>query len=249
MSKQLHTGKAALNGILSALLANKGFTGATKIFEGEKGFCKATSRDYKLEKLTQGLGEEFKIRTNSFKPHASCRHTHPAIDAALELVKKHNLYSGQVEKISVRTYSQAIDLLEGVEASTPYAAKFNLPFCLATTIKYQKMGLEAFTEERLEDKELKQLMGKIVIKEDKEITSGYPDKWTAIVEITDRQGKKFTARVEYPKGDSENPLTEEELISKFFALTGSSIGTGRKKYLVKSCLSLEKVRDMSRLFG
>jgi len=84
MSKQLHTGKAALNGLLSALLAQRGFTGARKILEGEKGFFKATSSDFDGAKCLANLGKEFYFERNSIKYHASCGHTHSAIDAVLQ---------------------------------------------------------------------------------------------------------------------------------------------------------------------
>src|SRR5690606_29784581 len=80
MTKQLHTGKAAMNGLLAALLAQKGFTGPQKILEGNRGFFKAMSEEYDASRVTEGLGNEFKIMENSFKIHASCRHTHHAVD-------------------------------------------------------------------------------------------------------------------------------------------------------------------------
>ncbi|SES46548.1 MmgE/PrpD family protein [Psychrobacillus sp. OK032] len=76
MSKQLHPGKAAMNGVTSAILAEKGFTGASKILEGRRGFFEAMSDNYNANRVIDKLGKEFKITENSFKVHASCRHTH-----------------------------------------------------------------------------------------------------------------------------------------------------------------------------
>jgi len=96
MSKHLHPGKAAFNGLLSALLAREGFTGAGAVIEGEKGFCRAMAPAFDLSRITEALGNPpYKIQENSFKIHASCRHTHPAVDLALDLVARHEIDGGR----------------------------------------------------------------------------------------------------------------------------------------------------------
>jgi len=99
MSKQLHPGKSSMNGLLAALLAQKGFTGSSSIFEGEKGFLKATSDDYDLRFLTDGLGEKFHTERNSLKYYASCGHTHSSIGAALEILEERKLDVSSIPSI------------------------------------------------------------------------------------------------------------------------------------------------------
>lgn len=91
MSKQLHPGKAAMNGVISSMLAEKDFTAASKILEGRRGFFEAMSDEYDADKITDGLGKEFKIMENSFKVHASCRHTHHAMDLVSDLAKQQGI--------------------------------------------------------------------------------------------------------------------------------------------------------------
>lgn len=92
MSKTLHAGKAAFNGIFAAFLAKEGFTGATKILEGEKGFCLAMTSKAKLNKLTEGLGQgKYKIDENAFKPYAACKHCHASINAVQLIGRDYNL--------------------------------------------------------------------------------------------------------------------------------------------------------------
>src|SRR4030095_2189167 len=85
MSKHLHPGKAAFNGVLAADLAAAGFTGATRILEGERGFFRAMAQSFDATRITDGLGETWKVSENCYKMHSCCGHTHSAIDVALEL--------------------------------------------------------------------------------------------------------------------------------------------------------------------
>ncbi len=251
MSKQLHTGKAAMNGLLSAFLAKKGFTGAKKILEGEKGFFRAMSTDYNPDKILMDMNpnlEELKIMSVSIKPHASCRHTHSTIDATLNIVKKHDLKPDDIQKININIYSAALDLLKNITPTTPYAAKFSLSYCVASAIKYRNVGLTNFTSQSLDDPEIQHLMTTIRIKQDHELTIEYPKKWPAVVELQTQVGNKIMTKVEYPKGDPENPMTPEEIIEKFMELSGSQISSNHKNWLIQQILTLENIIDITTLF-
>ena len=247
MSKQLHPGKAALNGVLSALLAQKGFTGARRILEGEKGFFRATSTDFDEEKCVAGLGCEFMFERNSLKYYASCGHTHSAIDAGFDAVKGNRVTGREVDRVDLYVYQAAIDLLGDVEAITPYVAKFNLPFCLATALRYGHVDPEDFTEKRLEDPEIRMLMERVNILNDPALNRSYPEKWPARVEIFMDDGRHIRGASDYPKGEPENPLTEEELFSKFKGLTRDHLSPSAAKTLMERCMSLEKVSDVGQL--
>lgn len=130
MSKQLHPGKAAMNGLLASLLAQKGFTGASKILEGEKGLFRATSQDFSEEKCVAGLGKEFFSDRNSIKYYASCGHTHSAVDAVLKATGGRPMMVEEIERVDVSVYQASLDLLGDVMPTTPYLGKFNLPFCV-----------------------------------------------------------------------------------------------------------------------
>jgi len=248
MSKQLHPGKSSMNGLLAALLAQKGFTGSSRIFEGKKGFLNATSDDYDLSVLTDGLGETFHTARNSLKYYASCGHTHSAIEAALGAWRGVNADLGAIRSITVYIYQEALDLLEEVEARTPYLAKFNLPFCVATALNFGHVDLDDFKAERLTDSQILRLMGTISVKVDPELTRLYPKKWPSRVEIELRNGKRHSGYCEYPKGDLENPISEKELIEKFNKLSGDSITKDERNRIIDLALNLEKVADVTSIF-
>ena len=167
MSKQLHPGKAAFNGLLSALLAQRGFTGARKILEGEKGFFKATSGDFDGAKCLADLGKEFYFERNSIKYHASCGHTHSAIDAVLQATQGAGLAPEDVDSVSISVYQGSLDLLENIEATTPYLAKFNLPFCVDSALRFGHADVADFTAERIRDPEMIRMIQKIRIRSDR----------------------------------------------------------------------------------
>ncbi|MHB1653036.1 MAG: MmgE/PrpD family protein [Desulfitobacteriaceae bacterium] len=245
MSKHLHPGKAGLNGLLAALLAQKGFTGAQKILEGEKGFIRATASEFDLGKITADLGQGYKILENCIKIHASCRHTHHAVDVVLDLVKKQNLTPGQVSKIVVKTYPIAIDITGNFRPDSLYAAKFSLPFCVSLAVKERKAGLNDFHPGNLNDPEIRALMAKVELLEDPDLTALYPAKWPSLVEITTTDGQIISGRTEYPQGDPENPVTHEQLVDKFRELAGFQYEAQAVENLIASIDDLENVKDLS----
>jgi len=249
-TKLLHTGKAAMNGMIAADLAKRHFTGARMIFEGERGFYRATSKDYNLDKLIQGLDQEairYKILSNSFKLYPSCRHTHPSIDATLALASEHNLQWQSVEKVKVYTYSGAINLCGSVELKNPYVAKWHIPFALATALKYRRVALESYTESKLREKALLDLAQRVSLHLDPELDALYPAQWPARVEIYLKRGDKISTTVYYPKGDPDNPPSKEELNNKFRDNASVSLQSAAIETLIEAIDRLESQRDVSAL--
>jgi 2-methylcitrate dehydratase PrpD len=247
MSKQLHPGKAAMNGLLAALLAREGFSGAKRILEGEKGFFRATSQDFDENRCVADLGRVFHSERNSIKYHASCGHTHSAIDAVLLATGGRTLNPSEIETVDLRIYQAAIDLLGNVEPKTPYLAKFNLPFCVATALRYGHVQAGDFTPASLEAEELKELMRRVTLAGDPDLTAAYPRKWPARVTITLKDGRTLVGANEYPKGDPENPLSERELIGKFKGLTEGTLSTPRADAIIDRVTHLESLGDVNEL--
>ncbi|MBI2000453.1 MAG: MmgE/PrpD family protein [candidate division NC10 bacterium] len=250
MSKQLHPAKAAADGLLAALLAEQGFTAASRIFEGDKGFCRAMAKEPDLGRLTQGLGTTpLRILSTSFKAHAACYHIHSAIDAVLEIRRKHSLQATEVKKVHIALYPAALDLLEKVEPQDPYAAKFNIPFCVATALVYGQVAISAFTTDRLHDPKIRGVMERISLARDPELGKAYPERWPAVAEITTRAGETHVARIDFPRGDPKNPMTQEELVAKFHNLATPALNQEQRKKTVDACLQLEQVENLAGFFA
>jgi 2-methylcitrate dehydratase PrpD len=250
MSKHLHPGKAGYNGLLSALLAKEGFTGAETIIEGERGFCRAMAPEFNLARITDGLGAPpYKIEGNSFKIHASCRHTHPAVDLALDLAARNPIKPEDILEIVVRTYRTALDITDNAEPRTVFSSKFSLPFCVALALKQGKCGLEDFSEENLCDSRIRSLMKRVRLEVDAGYDDLHPAKWGAAIEIATKSGKVYSASTDFPRGDPENPVDEGGLILKFNEMAGDSWGEERVRTLSEAAMNLEEVEDVALLFS
>jgi 2-methylcitrate dehydratase PrpD len=248
MSKQLHAGKAAFNGLLSSLLAAEGFTGARAILEGDKGFFNAMSPDADRAACLEGLGDEFLFERNSLKYRASCGHTHSTIEALLQATGGRPLDPALVEAVDVHVYPEALDLLGKVTPTTPYVAKFHFPFCIATALAHGRVSPADFTAPRLEDPDINRLMKRVRLHDDPELGRAYPAKWPARVVVRLADGERLEGACEYPKGDPENPLTEAELIEKFDGLTAGLISHAAASGIVNRALDLENLDRADRVF-
>jgi 2-methylcitrate dehydratase PrpD len=144
-SKQLHTAKAAGDGLMSAYLAAQGFTGAKRILEGAQGMAAGMSTDADPAKLTDRLGERWATAETSFKFHSSCRHTHPAADALLQVVTAHDLVPEQIARVTTRVHQGAIDVLGPVvNPQTVHQAKFSMGTVLGLIARFRHAGLAEF---------------------------------------------------------------------------------------------------------
>lgn len=246
MTKQLHTGKAAMNGVISALIAQKGFTGARKILEGDRGFFKAMSEHYDESKITQNLGEEFKILENSFKIHASCRHTHHAMDLMIGLAKEKPIKLEEIDSITVRTYETAINITDNDEPNTIYGAKFSLQFCTALAVLKGEGNLAAFNEQTLWDDEIRTLMKRVDVVVDPEINAKYPEKWGAKVDILLKSGDTITSVTDFPKGDPENGVSAEDLFNKFMNLA-NDLPYEKRKAFAEHVLKMDQIQTINEL--
>jgi len=249
MSKYLHTGKAAMNGVLSSMLAKKGFTGAIKILEGERGFFKAYSTETHPEEKFKNLGKSYKILETSIKNYASCTHTHTTIDSVLFIITTQHINPDQINKVKVYTYDNAKMIAGFRNPQTPIEAKFSLAFCVATAIYYGKVGLKEFSPEKINNLEIKKIIEKIEISVKDELTKLHPEKWPARIEIYTKDNCIHKAGFDYPKGAPENPLSCEELQQRFINFSTPTIGYSKANNLMEKILKIEEMVNVNQLFS
>ncbi len=250
--KPAHGGQAAEVGVKSALLAKEGFSGAHTILEGSAGFIQATADKFDLNRLTEKLGEEYKIMDVYFKPYACCRHTHGAIDAVLELIAKHNVNPDDVESILVKTNSGAFrTVCRYAEQLDPYTSfQFSLPYVVAIALVDRKVGPSQFDDEKTRNSEVHELMRKVKCILDPELDRLYPKRRPTAVEIITKNGEVLVARTDFPKGATENPLTALQLRTKFKDLTSKVLGEKAEKVMeiVDNIESWGNVDELMSLF-
>ena len=246
MSKHLHPGKAAFNGILAADLARAGFTGASRILEGDRGFFRAMSESYDPTRITDGLGEHWKISENCFKLHACCGHTHSAIDLALEFLAEHG-WSGaevldQVASIRIETYGPGYDIVKNCAPATPYQAKFSIAWCVASALS----GPLRFD---VSSPDVHALLSRTSVTVADDLTAKYPAAWPACLTITLRDGTSFARSADFPRGNPENPVSTADLETKFRAMVTPIHGSAVAERALAGCHSLKSCADMAEAFS
>jgi 2-methylcitrate dehydratase PrpD len=257
MSKHLHPGKAAFNGLLAADLAAAGFTGASRILEGERGFLRAMSTSFDVERITAGLGTQWKIAENCYKLHSCCGHTHSAIDAALEIAASGGWSTAdllsRVTSVQVDTYGPGYDIVKQMNPCTPYQAKFSLAYCVAAALLERRVGLDQFSPDRfgssgVVDASVASLLARTRVAVDPAFTAKYPSAWPGRVALALRDGRTLAVEHDYPRGNPENPVSTEALEEKFVALVSPRMGPQTAERAVEAVRRIERCDDMSTLF-
>ncbi|WP_210325928.1 MmgE/PrpD family protein [Oricola nitratireducens] len=213
-SKQLHTAKAAADGITAAYLAAEGFTGARRILEGAQGMAAGMSFDADPGKLTDRLGARWALAETSFKWHSSCRHTHPAADALLSVVEQHDLTCDNLVRIVAHVHQGALDVLGPVtNPQTVHQAKFSMPATLGLIATHRRAGLEEF-DGFFGDSSAQSFLDRVEMRLDHEVDEAYPGRWIGKVTVYTKDGRELAGRVDEPKGDPGNSLTPTEVDEK-----------------------------------
>ena len=265
MSKHLHPGKAAMNGILAADLARAGFTGATRILEGERGFFKAMTRGpegsaphYDASRVIDGLGTQWKIGENGYKLYSCCGHTHTAVDCALDVRARLRWSKDEVLRevsgITIETYGPGYEIVKEMNPRTPYQAKFSLGYCVAAAILEGALGLEQFADGRfgpdgVRDRAIAELLRRIRVVVADDLTAKYPAAWPVRLTLSLNGAAPERAESEYPRGNAENPVSTAELEQKFTTLVGSRFGTQTAAAMLNALHSIEQSPDMADLFA
>jgi 2-methylcitrate dehydratase PrpD len=210
MSKHLHAGRAAEAGVLAAELAARGFTGPAEILEGAKGFFVAACPDAAPERVLAAPEAPWQLALTSIKPWPSCRHTHPVIDAALDLHGR--VDAGSIAEVRIETYQAALALCDEPAPASEYAAKFSLQHCAAAALTDGAVTLSSF--DGAARARLAALAARTTAVAVPEYDSAYPDRWGARLTLRTTAGETLVAQRAACKGDPEHPVTPRELRAK-----------------------------------
>lgn len=239
MSKRIHAGKAAMNGVLAALWAGKGLTGPISVFEGGDGFFKAYADQADLHSFDT-IGNPFELVNVLIKPYATCADFHGAIRLVLKLQKEHDLKAGEIEKVwlGVDTISKKYD---SKELETLLHAQMHYSIAIAIVLLEKDGFFEAFLK-WYQDPKVKELANRVEIVIDPDVDKAFPKRWPCKVEITTKDGKTYKASEE-----DRPPMTEEEVKGKFRRLAQKKLDRKAIEKIIKTVDRLETVRDVTNL--
>jgi 2-methylcitrate dehydratase PrpD len=250
MTKSLHPGKAALNGVLSAQLAALGMTSPPGILEHPKGYLAAFSLDPKEAALTNGLGTTWEILQNGFKFFPSILASHSPIQATLAIVAKHRPDPARIARIVNETYETVRTHFSNKEVASVMAARVSVPYCIAAAAVDGRLTQAQFAPARIADPLMRRVLERTEVVADPELNRLYPANFPARVTITMEDGQFFQETVMLPKGDPGAPLSDAKLEDKFRGNVEPVVGAERATRLRDAILRLAEggtVADVSAL--
>lgn len=249
MSKHLHAGRAAESGLIAAELARVGFTGPPRILEGERGFFAATCPDGDPAEVLATADGPWELIQTSIKPWPSCRHTHPAIDAALALHRA--LATRAFRSARVEIYEAALDRCDRPRPTTPYEAKFSLQHCVAAALTDGRIDFDSF--EAPARARLAPIAGLVTLAVAEPYASAYPKAWGAKLAVETVDGRWLEESRTHCKGDPELPIDQSALIAKAEGLMRlGGLDSSASASLIAECLATREngpVPDPLRWIG
>jgi 2-methylcitrate dehydratase len=245
---------AVQSGVFASLMAQKGYSGTEAVFEGKEGFMdtflgwnakeqnvspvKMQGRDgtsewkWNIEKLIGGLGENYKILQCGMKAFPTEALTHTHLSATLNVVTKNNISYDQIETVTLTTLAQAYDILFDPHKYRPESretADHSLPYCIAAALVDHKITTQSFSDEKLKDKRIWEVIDKIKGEPSIEFEKMFPAKQPSKVIVKTKDGRELSEYLEYPKGDPREPMTIDDLENKFNALSEKLLPSARQK--------------------
>lgn len=217
--KPFNAANAAKSGLSAAYMAKSGFCGPKNVLEGDYGFLSVMTDKFESNQLIPSIYDGFAINKVYVKPYAACRYCHPAIEASIRIRNKFNINLTNIKEVKIQTYELAVKNHDHTLIESVSSAKMSIPYSVAISLMEGKAGITEFTSNYIKNKTLSLLTDKVKVEASKELTDIFPQKCAAIVEIRDNKNEIYEERVDYPKGEPENPLTDQELEEKFFSLT------------------------------
>ncbi len=243
---------ATQSGVLAALMAEKGYTGPEHVVDGKEGLTHCFGPSWKLNLLTDGLGESWRITQCGMKAFPTEALTHTPISAVLDIVKSNNLKPEQVEKVQIRSLARAADILSDPSKYDPQSketADHSLPYVIAAAIAERQVTPVQFEMKKTMDPTIRAQLKKVEVVADPEIEKVFPALQRVIVNLSTTDGRTFTKQLDYPKGDPRNPLSDTEVEEKFAALAEGVLSEGAQKKLKDAIWNLEKVGSVSKLMA
>ncbi len=240
---------ASQAGVIASMMAREGYSGPVEVLEGKEGLFEVLNNvEWHPELLLDGLGEKFLITRCGYKAFPTEALTHQPISAALQIRQEQNLSPEQIAAVLVETTVRGADILSDpskYKPKTRETADHSLPYVIAAALADGNVLPSSFSDEKLVDPVIWDLLGKINVIADSEIDALFPGVKRARVSITTTTGEKYTAQVDYAKGSPENPLTDAELVAKFRANATGVLTPEQMDRAIEATWNFEQIDDLS----
>jgi aconitate decarboxylase len=245
-TKSFHPGRAAMNGIVAALLASEGYTSSEQALEAKRGWANVVAGGGrpKLDEVLEGLGKEWEIETNAFKPFPCGIVCHPAIDAAIqcreELVQKHGLDPTEIEKVDVRVHPLVVELTSKRTPRNGLEAKFSVFHGCAVGLLYGKAGLAQYADDIVTSDEVVSVRDKVGIEADASLAAD-----EAYLSFAHSDGTKLEKHIAHAVGSLQAPMTDEQLTAKFIDQASLVVGEEAAKRWSENAWKTSDAKDVA----
>ena len=244
---------ASQAGVIAALIAREDYSGPVEVFEGKEGvFEVINSVEWRPEWVLKDLGEDFMITQCAYKAFPTEALTHQPISAALQVCQEKGWAGEDISEILVETTVRGADILSDpskYKPETKETADHSLPYVIAAAVADGNVLPSSFSDEKLKDPRIWDLLGKIKVVADPEIDGMFPGVKRARVTITDNQGESHTAQVDHAKGSPQNPMSDEEIISKFKANTGEILSPEKQDQVIDLTWRFDELDEIGSYMG
>ncbi|MBI3457068.1 MAG: MmgE/PrpD family protein [Candidatus Rokubacteria bacterium] len=243
-SRPFNPGLAARNGTTAAYLAHLGFGGPPAPFEGKYDAFTAFSGTANPDALLADWGRRFHLPELAYKLYSSCAFTHPGLDALLGLAADEQLTAADVERIVLRFPKNGAHMIDGNPLKS-----HNAQYILPVGLVFGRVTIDDILKNRSRHPEVARLSAGMTLVHDPSLDAQYPERYTSVVEITTRDGRTLSRRVESAKGTPENPLTPDEVRMKYRRLTAGVVPAARAEAILALVDRIDREADVTRLAG
>ncbi len=235
-------------GVLGALLAKEGYTGTIQIFEGKEGMYQVLGGNFETEILFDGLGRDWRVPQIAFKAFPTEYLTQSPVTAALKLIKEENVTWDQIDEVRVYTIHRAVDILADPTKYHPRekeTADHSMPYCVGAAIMDRMVTPLQFLPARIADQTLIDFIQRIKVFADDELEARFPKVQPSRVEFTLKNGATLSKSVDFAQGDPREPMTDQDLMDKFYGLTKPYISDAQRRNIAETIANLENVGKIS----
>ena len=242
MGKAFHPGRSAQNGYAAALLAQAGFTAGEHSIEGPRGFAAVQAAQYDLSKIASGLGVDFDLRANTYKPFPCGIVNHPTIDGAIQIYDEHRPAADAIAAVRLRVAPLVLDLCNQQNITRGLQGKFSVYHGAAVGLVRGKAGLQEYSDEAVNDPRIKRIREQATAVGDPSLTEDQ-----AHIEVQLTNGGTLTKFVAQSLGNVHRPMTDRQLEDKFRDQAALALPASQVDALIGMCWRIDELSDVGEL--
>ncbi|HEY8486058.1 MAG TPA: MmgE/PrpD family protein [Limnochordales bacterium] len=249
MTKPLHAGRAAENGVVAAQLARRGFTATPDVLDSEWGFFAIMGGGFDREYLEQRLGNPFQLQHPgvAIKPYPCGSLAHPTMDAVRDLVLTHDVRPEQVERVEVGVTRYIRQPLRYQRPQTELQAKFSLEFAVAIMVLERQAGIHQYTDEVVQSARVQEFLERVHVYVDPAMEARGYDKMHSVVRILLKDGRRLEQEAQLARGYPQRPFTREDHLAKFEECARGVLPAGSAQRVWEKVMALPRLRDLQEL--